>query len=241
MGLASKFDSLMQTQLGASAAWLPFAHSYQPGDYGLISGGVFQRIGNLADLGILVSTKAGTPVSLDLTSHAELSARFQAGAEVPAFTQNGGSGKLEFEFTRNDGFVLKAKEVTPTELTSLDAVAQAWFDHARYSRRIRIVSTVYTAKQALLLASSEQGTKLELSGEVDLLASAEAGVTAGVGLSVSSNKELALSVVGESGPVALKLFRVRILGGVAFRNAKDAQQGYEIERFDPAAVPSNDV
>ncbi|RYZ31552.1 MAG: hypothetical protein EOP49_38800, partial [Sphingobacteriales bacterium] len=49
MGLAAQFESIIERQLNVHAAWVPITTPYKLGDYGLISDGVFQKLGNIQD------------------------------------------------------------------------------------------------------------------------------------------------------------------------------------------------
>jgi hypothetical protein len=235
MGTATSYDDVTEEILDASAAWLPIVDRYRVGDFGKISGGVFHRMGNLTDdFGIEVPCHDGQEASIDFISSRTRTVRVEAGAEVPNFSAGSAEAKLMFEFQRSRSFVVKAKNVTASTMDSIHRVAEEWFDHEEYSRRIRIVSKVYTVEDALLLAAVEKGTKVEISGKAELLQGADIGtVKAGAGLTISSNKSLGLKLVGASGPIALDLFRVRILGGVSMRGREESsgsQPRFEIDR-----------
>ena len=46
MGTARAFDRILKSELNIHAAWLPITNTFSVGDFGLISDGVFAKMGN---------------------------------------------------------------------------------------------------------------------------------------------------------------------------------------------------
>ena len=56
-GRARTAARVIRQQLRAHVAWLPLANTFQLGDFGVISGGIFTRLGNVRSLGVKFGTR----------------------------------------------------------------------------------------------------------------------------------------------------------------------------------------
>lgn len=227
MGTSSEFNKIVYESLSAYAAWLPITDNYELGDYGIISDGIFRKMGNIAEFGVSFRQSKGSNSSLDFTSEGVSTQRIAGGAAVNVFPENAVDAKLKLEFSSERSFVIKAKTITSTQMDNVDETAVA-LDNAKRSdgkawqRGWRVVRGVYRAENPLILSVEQAGTTIELSGKADALRQLEIGnASADVGLTGSS--ERGLRIVGESGPIALRLFKVKFFGGGATESADESR------------------
>jgi hypothetical protein len=213
MGIANAFNRIVRRQLQQHAAWLPITNTFALGDFGVVSNGLFTRIGNVADLGITYKRRAGAPSKLDYASNSVTITRIEGGAKVPTFSGTSVDAKLLFNFQRESTFVLKAQEVTSQEIEDIFAVAAALHRHDGWRNRYRFVTRLYTAQNPLFLASRDGATEVTLSGKAAALGQADLGKI-GADVNYSHNREMALEITGQSGVIALGLGRVT-WGGAA--------------------------
>lgn len=215
MALANQYSRIIRRHLEQHAAWLPITNVFQVGDFGVVSNGVFTRIGNIRDFGLHWVEKQGPASKINFTSSSVVATRFEAGVKVDVFSNNVDvDAALVFDFTKKSSFVLKADQITSTELDNALQVALALKDLDAWRWRYRFVTRAYTAHNALILASRQSSTKVTLTGKVGFLKKVELGeVDLNVGVSV--NGDLALDIVGQTGVIGLGLARIRASGGPA--------------------------
>lgn len=215
MGIAKDFNNVVHDQIKVHAAWLPVTNVFQVGDFGVISEGVFARMGNIrSDFGIDVQTIDGPPAQLDFKSASVRVLRFTAGAEVNAFPEEPLEAKLRVEFGKERSFYLKAQLQT-TELASVFeaarrlAVLPAW-DEGKY----KVIAATYTGQNCVILSSRENNTAIEIGGKADALRKLELG-GASADFTWTKDSSLGLEIIGRTGVIALKLFQVKKKKGEA--------------------------
>jgi hypothetical protein len=126
---------------------------FKIGDYGLIHGGVFQKIGHLHDLksvgfNVKARTAAGGPASIDFLSEGVSSVKTIAGGAVPDLPAIDAEARLTYEFKRKNSFVVKSSEMNVERMENIREVADNLAQMRRddkWSRRYCVVSTTYTA------------------------------------------------------------------------------------------------
>ena len=121
-------------------------------------------------------------------------------------------------------------ETTSIQMTNIGEVADALKKKGDWTRKYKIVSAVYVGKHATVLCSREAGTELTLSAKADILQAVEAG-KANVALAISSNKSGVFHSVGETGVIALELFKLKLIGGGVNTLNVDVEGG--VEHIDP--------
>ena len=122
------------------------------GDYGLIQGGVFQKVGHLNDVrgdgfNVEIRTAKGNPVSIDFLSEGITSVKTVAGAALPELPAANVEAKLTYEFQKKNSFVVKAAEMNVERMENIREVADRLAQMRRdkkWSRRYCVVSTTYT-------------------------------------------------------------------------------------------------
>lgn len=217
MSLARKYNALFKRHLRHFAAWSPVTDRYEVGDFGVFRGGVFQSLGNIREFGVDPQPRAGAAAAkFSYTSSDAVIVRTQAGAEVASFTSDPVQAELSISFTGSSNFYIRTAELTVEEMPAADAVAYQLRGRKDANGRKwrlgwRVVRKVYTAQNPAILASLERDTKIQIAGQAKLLQQLEGG-SASADISVNSSRSDVLEIMGQTGPVALDLFRVRVTG-----------------------------
>lgn len=229
MNLAKKYNTLFKSRLLHYAAWSPVTDRYAVGDFGAFKNGVFQRLGNIEEFGVDPEPRTGdSSVKFDFTSSGAVIVRTSAGARVEIFPQQSVEAKLQINFSGEDGFYIRTSKLSVAEMQSVDRVAQQLKgkqdpNGRRWQLRWRIVRKVYTAVEPTILASAEKNAEFTLSGSADALKALELG-NGSANITVSSTRQDALQIAGGTGPIALDLFSVRLLGGAGLERLVDQTQ-----------------
>ena len=79
MDINGLFDRALKAALDCRAVWPPVLTPIQLGDYGVMVGDGFRRLGNVADFGLSFRTERGPPSRLDLASADVRVTRFAGG------------------------------------------------------------------------------------------------------------------------------------------------------------------
>lgn len=207
MSIAKSFNAALYDQLTIYAAWFPVANTLKLGDFGVIDGGVFRAMGNIASFGVTFEHKQGPPTSLDFVSEGTNVVRTVANVAVDKFPEVGTlEAKLSFEFSNKDACLIKA-QLTVDEMQDMHAVAQKLARIEEWEHRFRVVSSTYTGQKCLVVATAEANTKIDFSGTVDVLKQVELGKIE-VNPSVTSTSSRAFTTVGRTGVVGLRLFKL---------------------------------
>jgi hypothetical protein len=208
MGIAKDFDKVLFDQIRVHAAWLPVTNTFHLGDFGVISEGVFARMGNIADdFNVPFESQPGAPTKLDFKSDHVKVFRFAAGAEVSVWPGDEVEAKLKIEFGKERSFYLKAT-MNVVEMKSVFGAAQALASRPGWNAgKFKVVSAVYTGANCVVLSSKKGNASVEIGGKTGALKKLEVGA-AEAGLSFSSKTGLGLEILGETGVVGLSLFKV---------------------------------
>lgn len=245
--LARALGRVMRKNFRMNAAWLPLTTPFRLGDYGLWRGGVFSPLGNVADdFGVTVDAEDGEPVSLDFESKGvvvvddEVSA---SGSTKGANVVDGEVG-LVIRASQSQSFVIKAPSLTSRRMTNVAKVADQ-IDRLRdadkgppWSWRYKIVTEIFTGDNVTILATIESDTTIRLSGKAD---TAREILNAAVKADVSADKSLGLSFLGATGPVGLRLARIKNSGRVAVSFAgQDGDDDDDEEILDDLVIEEAD-
>lgn len=240
MSTGSKFSQFLKTQIDCRAVWPPVVTPIQLGDYGVMVGDNFQKLGHVSDFGVSLEVERGEATSLNVSSTGVRATRLAAGAPVHGFVGLGqAEARLALEFTASDAFVLKCRRIERTQIRNLGAIGrQLGRARARDGQTWRhlpwrIVWQLYTGHDVVCLANRSAGTRVEFSGHAHALQQLEVGtMTAEVGF--QSSHGLALEILGKTGPVGIGLARVKYLhSGIAFfsSGADDDEDEDTIDRL----------
>ncbi len=209
MGTARLFNRLLKSELNIHAAWLPVTNTFQLGDYGLISGGVLVKAGNIKQLGISFTKAKGSSSRLTCASQSVSVSRSVAGAKVDAFPDQNMDARLSVEFGEESAFFLRGV-LSLEEMQNVRQVADMLAAEEGWRRAFRVVSGVYSAERCVILSSKSAGAKFELGASASALKQLEGGsVEAGVHL--TSSEKLGLDIAGDGGVVGLGLFKLSLI------------------------------
>ena len=213
-GLAKSYEKAINKELKAHAAWYPISNTLKVGDYGVFEGGVFRSMGNLKDdyPEIELKIEDGPPAKIEFTSSGTNTTKFDADGNVTdSFASLGDAeAKLHFKFEKENSVVVKIEEIKVRQLQNINKVGMALAATKSWKRKYKVVSSTYTGKNSLLILAREAGAEFSISASADLLRSVEAGKVS-AGFETSSSRTSTLNLVGESGVVALRLFKLRWL------------------------------
>jgi hypothetical protein len=233
MGIAKDFSEVLYHEVKVHAAWLPVTNSFAVGDFGVISDGVFVRMGNVrSDFQVEFETVPGAQESkLDFKSEQVRLVRFVAGASVDVFPGDPLAASLRIEFERDRSFYLKA-QLTVTQMASIFDVAGRIAGAGGWKEgKYKVVSGVYTGRNCFILSSRKGKAAVEISGQADALRRLEVGKL-DTSLQITSSTNLGLEIVGDSGVVGLDLFTVK-RGGEAELESASAIQLSESKDWGP--------
>lgn len=214
-GLAKSYEKAIYKELRAHAAWLPVTNTLKVGDYGFFEGGVFRSIGNLTDKYPELSLKVeeGPNTKIDFTSEGTKAIKLNANGEATDSFARLGDAKasLKYEFTKENSVVVKIKEIGVNQLQNIEEVSDFLVSKGDWKKKYKVISATYSGNDCLVVCAREAGTEFQISGSANLLKAVESG-KADAGLEISSSKSSTFNSVGESGVVALRMFKLNWLG-----------------------------
>jgi hypothetical protein len=118
---------------------------------------------------------------------------------------------LKIEFRREKSFYLKAA-LSMTEMASPFAVAQALNGRPGWDAgKFKVLSAVYTGTGCVILSSRASNASFEIGGKAGVLKKLDAGSAEGA-LAVTSKSGMGLEILGDTGVVGLRMFRVERSG-----------------------------
>src|SRR5689334_16106056 len=134
MGTASEFNKILKEQLNIYAAWLPVTNIFSVGDYGLMTDGVFTRIGNIeTDFAVPTNVQEGPRSTLSFNSAGVSIARATVAADGKIPGAEGGA-KLVVQFAKQQEFMLRAT-LTRVDMDSVATTAARLARTPRWQRR----------------------------------------------------------------------------------------------------------
>jgi hypothetical protein len=134
-----------------------------------------------------------------------------AGAEVAVWPGDDVEASLKIEFRREKSFYLKAA-LTMTEMASPFAVAQALSGKPGWDAgKFKVLSAIYTGKGCVVLSSRASNASFEIGGKAGALKKLDVG-SAEASLTVAAKTGMGLEILGATGVVGLRMFRVERSG-----------------------------
>lgn len=220
VGTPRIFNDLLRKEAGMQAAWLPLTNTFELGDYGVVSGGVFNKIGNIRSF-LSDSSEQSFDISesneslFRLASEGVYFTRLNANGAVGTFEDLGDAeATLEIEFSESNSFYINGT-LTVYQMSNVRELAEKLSESDGWSSKFQVIRHIYRAKNCTLLSSSGVGAKVSLSGSASSLQSLEQGAASSA-ISRNSNEKIGLELVGASGVLGLRLFKTRwIVGGVS--------------------------
>ncbi len=215
MGLPEKFDNRLRDNLGLRAIWLP-GTEIDLGDVLHRKDGIFEPIANLRDFNVRFnSKKIGGRLSLAFQARGVSSTVVQAGAEVDLSRLDvNAKAELKIEFKKEDTYFIRTPRLTGVGVTDLMKVGQALkgrrdWRHGDYY----IAWRVYRAGEFLFLGSQGKNKIVRFGGLGSAILNFLAvGASAEVARLTASS--VSIELIGEGGPVAMRVARVRRNGRI---------------------------
>lgn len=212
MSIARLASRVIRQQLRAHVAWLPLANNFELGDFGVISGGRFTRIGNVASLGVGFDARRSTGSPFEFRSSGTREVLVSGDVEVPALSAVSVDARLRIKFADASAMYIRADDLEISEIEDLLPVASALRAHPQWRMRYRVIHRLWTARGGTFITSETSDAQIEFAGSVAALQAFRAGRGA-LGLTVARTSGVGLDLIGRTGPVALGLFRVRVVDG----------------------------
>jgi hypothetical protein len=205
----------LKRELDLFAAWLPVTNTFEVGDYGMISGGVFVKMGNVqTEFGVPLTIQPGQHSSLMFSSAGVSMSRLVGSVAVQALPNTTASAKIVLAFQDQQEFLVRAASLRSEQLGNMAAVAAQLARDPAWLRRYRVVSAVYHGEDCSVVSSSAANARIELSGDAQALKAFETTGNASVGVTASDAQKIGVQVLGKSGPIALSLFKLGWFGPV---------------------------
>lgn len=212
MKIANKLEAVLRQQLKCHVAWLPIANTFGLGDYGIISGGVFTKMGNVREFGATFTSQNSPPVTLDFASANTTTATFVGEAEVKVLPATAIDASIRYKFNDAESFLLKASTVRVESISDLNALMKSLRRKQEWERRFHVVRQLWTAEDALVISSLAANTEMRIAGDAPALKQLGLG-KASTELSVTTSQELGLKLVGKTGTIGLGFAKFSFLFG----------------------------
>lgn len=238
MGIPRSFNNIIKKHLNVNAAWLPITNNYGLGDYGIISDGVFAKMGNIREFNIPFIESTGPDASIDFTSANTSIMKFAAGSEVSVIPAGAIDAKISYKFESEKSFLVKAPVIKVSEIQNLYELATKLMTIKTWGRKWKIVYQVYHALDPLIISTISSGTELTLSGNADALRNFK---IADASIELGSNKELGLKTYGKAGIIALGLFRLRLKRDPGFLSIDEQKAPVTIDILTGSSPEEEDL
>jgi hypothetical protein len=228
MGLAASYNNAMYSQLQVYAAWFPVANTFELGDYGLIEGGIFRKMGNISEFKVTFKDQPSPQAKIDFLSEGAKVVRMVGDAVVKVLPQQvDGEAKITYTFSRANSCMIKA-DVIVKEMQNIKQVGDGLAALDDWDRRFRVVSSLYTGQKCAIVAAEKRNTTLEFTGTVNLLKQLESG-KGSADLGFSSSDERIFKSIGESGVIGLGFFKIGWFGRTRRLAAPRSGQSVQVE------------
>jgi hypothetical protein len=200
MGLNTKYAKEIHDQYGYLAAWLPTANM-QVGDIGTIKDGIFEKTGNLKDLGISFTSQADPQTGdYEYASTNAVSIEFKAAGSAPVA---GGAAKADanvgISFTRPDAVLFQASGCKTLTLSDLPKVTDAILSQYRAGKWPSdwvVVTDVVSSAATTVLISSGTNAHIDLSVTGNLGTSKASLANADAKFEITKSSAIGTRIVG---------------------------------------------
>jgi hypothetical protein len=237
MGLADDVANVLHNQLKCQVAWLPISNTFALGDYGIISQGVFNKLGNVKEYSASMQLAEGPPVKLDFVSDETTVTSFAGNVQVDALPSDPAiDASIKIAFSRQGSFLIKARTVRVSAVENINQVMTFLHDRPGWRDSFKVVTRMWTAENAALLSTIADDTKVVLGAKAPALKKFQLGEV-DIGINLSKSRELGLELLGVSGVIGLGLTHRTFFGGLesaANDSDEDVTPGPEQEA--PSAI-----
>lgn len=174
------------------------------GDVGYFNDGEFVMQTTLKNLGIDFKVRKGIKQDkLDLSSTEGLNIhpKFNLSGDAKVVDLNA-EAIFDIEFTKAKSYIFKASGIRTDVISNITAVGKEVikrFQAEDWDKDLVIISEIKTADAVSILISGESGTNTKISATGNLNIKELDIAKADIGLEASSNKKLALEVLGKAG------------------------------------------
>mgnify|MGYP002777817733 CR=1 FL=1 len=244
-----RFTGILHDELGCRAVWPPVVSPVRLGDYGVLDGGVFRKLGHISDFGVELQVEQGQPASLNFVSASARLVRSAGDLPVTSFSGIGGvQARLRVEFAEKASFLLKCSRISVEQIANIGAIGRQLArartrDGQEWSSwSWRIVWQVYTGRDVVFLGTRSVDTVVDFTGKVEAVRQLEAG-SFSAGVRVQPSSSLALEIVGRTGPVGLNLAKVKLFTaaiGFLSDNGEPEDGGVDLAPDDPPDIRVGD-
>lgn len=225
MGLPQSFNKAVHDQLASYAAWMPIVNTFKIGDYGFFKDGIFTSLGNLTDKypDINLVIDDGGPADIDFVSSGTKTFKFDAeGNTATSFAALGDAeASLKIVFESSDSSMIKANLRVQT-LRNVDEVATQLANKDSWRNKFSVVSKIYIGLNCVVICSKEAGTEIEIKAGADVLQQVEGGKVQGA-FEFKSTRDSTFKAIGETGVLALGLFKLNIFNNVRIMSLQKGQ------------------
>ncbi|MEO5581259.1 MAG: hypothetical protein ABIR66_01095 [Saprospiraceae bacterium] len=244
------FNDIIRRQLKVYAAWLPITNNLKLGDYGILSGDIFEPIGNiLDDFEIPFQSETGADAAIDFKSSGTRTTKFNCGAKVDIIPVGALDAKVSLVFEKEFSFLIQSPSIRITSIPNPNAIANKLMNHPAWDRKFKVVYKVLHATEAVIISTIDAGTEINFTAGVDAIDALNNLQLGNAGISISSNKNTGLKIHGKEGIIGMGLFRIKdgifsnphidILRGVKKSGAKAKE--VEIIEVNDGKLWRNDI
>ena len=211
MKLNTEYAKELHTQFGYLATWLPTA-TLKLGDIGTIKDGVFERTGNLKDLGITFKAETHPAGDLEYASADAVTLEFKAGGNAPVAAGPGGTvdASVGISFKHANAVLLEASNCDSAIISNIaqvsDSVLSHYADGGWPDDRV-VITDIISADTLTVLVSSGANAVIDLSVKGDVGSGVAKLASANASYSVNKASSIGTRIIGQKG--ATPLFKAR--------------------------------
>lgn len=218
MSLAKKYDKRLRNEMSFRAVWPP-GTNIALGDVLVFQNGVFHPVAGLKDFDIPFTPEPALKFGgLRLNAVGVRNRIIQGGADVSlARLDLGAKAELRIAFSGEEGYFLRTPDLTGTQIDNLLGVANRVSSSSDWKPgKYFIAHTVYHADEFVFLGSKGRNRSMKFSGAGKAIVSFLTLGLAG-GLERTSAQKLTVEIIGQAGPVAVGVARIKRNGEIEFR------------------------
>ena len=192
---AQLYQSVMHTNIGLFATWLP-GDPIAPGDIGVLSNGQFKKQSSLAELGISFAKEPGGRLdSIYYTSTKGTRIENQAGATFPGLAR----AEIKVEFSSEGAFLFHAAGLVARRIKERAALERKVFSCYRkghWRSEWYLVNSTRTADLATVMVSQDSLAEVVLAASVPKPLAVFSLVDPEVKLQICSTRGKMLQIIG---------------------------------------------
>ena len=181
-----KYCNEIHDNLDYFALWLPTEDPIQVGDYGTMEGDRLNVLGNIRDLGVVITSTNddGTYDSITYQSSSGLSFNSKVGGKVSSV----GSGSISVSFSKKDSIFLVAEDITYGTMNNITKLGELLNDlkkDNKWKSSYVFVSKRIVSRRCFVAIADSSSSSFSLSGSVSRAVTGVADVSLS-GMVVSS-------------------------------------------------------